>query len=112
MKRIKRILIAVALLMLASCSTAKVEDTKVAVNDAIASAREEINMACWAMQTADVAFTVFVAPKADPAILENERKAIAAANAICANPPSNVNEAIASILNAYKVATTATAVTP
>ena len=68
-------------------------------------------MACWAMQTADVAFMVFVAPKADPAILENEKRAVAAANAICANPPSNVNEAIASILNAYKVATTAAAVT-
>lgn len=99
-------------LILLACTATEVAETTLKVDDAIAKAKEEIAMACWAMQTADVAFHVFVAPKADPAIVENEKKAIAAANAICANPPSNVNEAIAAVLAAYKVATTATAVTP
>lgn len=98
-------------LLLLACTATEVAETKTKADDLVAKAREEINMACWAMQTADVAFQVFVAPKADPAIVENERKAVAAANAICENPPSNVKEAIASILAAYKVATTAAAVT-
>ena len=98
-------------LILVSCTMTQVEDTKTKADDAISKARDEINMACWAMQTADVAFQIFVAPRADPAILENEKKAVEVANAICANPPSNVKEAIATILSAYKVATTAAAVT-
>ena len=98
-------------LVLIACTMAQVEESKTKADDAISKAQEQINMACWAMQTADVAFQIFVAPKADPAILANEKKAVEVANAICANPPSNVKEAVASILSAYKVATTAAAVT-
>ena len=99
-------------LLLLSCTATEVAETAAKADDVVAKAKEEIAMACWAMQTADVAFHVFVAPKADPAIVENEKKAVAAANAICANPPTNVKEAIAAVLAAYKVATTAAAVTP
>ena len=98
-------------LVLIACTMAQVEESKTNADDAIAKAREEINMACWAMQTADVAFQIFVAPRADPAILDNEKKAVEVASATCASPPANVREARATILSAYKVATTAAAVT-
>lgn len=108
----KRIFAAALLpLILAACTATEVAETTTKADDVIAKAREEINMACWAAQTADVAFTTFVAPKADPAIIADVRKAMDVVNTICANPPSNAQEAVATILAAYKKATTATAVT-
>ena len=98
-------------LILTACSATQVADTTLKVDAAIASAKEEIAMACWAAQTADVAFMTFVAPKADAAIVADVRKAMDVVNGICANPPSSAQEAVATILAAYRKATTATAVT-
>ena len=100
-------------LILAACSATQVADTKSKADEAILKAREEINMACWAMQTADVAFQTFVAAKADPSLVDAVNKAVAVANAICPpnEIPSNVNEALAAVFKAYKAATAATAVT-
>lgn len=109
----KRALIALSLLVLAGCTSAQVQDTKAKADAVVAKATEEINMACWAMQTASVAFDIVVAPKADPDLVAAVHKAVDVANAICPpnEIPTNVNEAIAAILKAYRVASTATAVT-
>jgi hypothetical protein len=98
-------------LILLACTSAQVVETATKADDVVAKAKEEIAMACWAAQTADVAFTTFMAPKADPAIVADVRKAMEVVNTICASPPTNAQEAIATILAAYKKATTATAVT-
>jgi hypothetical protein len=107
----RKVFAALLPLILLACTSAQVLETTTKADDVIAKAQEEIAMACWAAQTADVAFMTFMAPKADPAIVADVRKAMDVVNTICANPPTNAQEAIATILAAYKKATTATAVT-
>lgn len=112
-----RVIIAAALaLALTGCAEQKQQalELKTKADDAIAGAREEINMACWAMQTADVAFRLYFADKADPALLDAVAKAVAVANAICPpnEVPANLQEALVAISRAYKMTTSAAAITP
>ena len=76
---------------------------------AVAQAQPTIEMACWLAQAADAGFQVYAAgANADPLVVANEKTAMAAADAICANPPSDVAGAIADVLAAYKSVVAAT----
>lgn len=102
--------IVAAAMALGACTAQQVAQGQGDANDAVAKAQPSIEMACWLVQAADAGFQSYAASaKADAAVVADEKKAIAAANAICANPPANVAQALADVLATYKAVV---AVTP
>ena len=66
-------------------------------------------MACWLVQAADAGFQAYTASaKVDAGVIGDETKAVAGANAICANPPADVAQAITGLMATYKAVVTAT----
>lgn len=92
--------------------TAKVGSTVAKANAALSASHQQIQMACWGIQAADAVFrtTYAASPKADPAVVADEAKAVAAANVTCANPPANLAQALADLMATYKSITGKSAV--
>lgn len=98
-----------ALALAVACSTQQIETAATDGDEAVASAQPTIEMACWLVEAADAGFSAYAASgKADPAAVADEAKAVAGANAICANPPADVSQAIADVIAAYKAVVAAT----
>jgi len=88
-----------------ACASAPTPQQVTASTDAaVQKAAPTVAMACWAVSAADAAFKAFyVGGKApDPAVVADEAKAVTAADAICANPPTDTASAIAAVMAAYK----------
>jgi hypothetical protein len=103
-----RALVALGLL-LGACTAQQIGTAQTDADNAVAQAQPTIAMACWLAQAADAGFQVYAAgATADPAVVANEKTAMAAATAICANPPANVAQAIADVMAAYKSVVAAT----
>jgi uncharacterized lipoprotein YajG len=104
-----RSLAAVALLLLCGCSAQEITQAQGDADSTVAQAQPTIEMACWLAQAADAGFQAYAASaKADSGVVADEEKAMAAANAVCANPPADVAQAIADVMAAYKVVVAAT----
>ena len=101
---------AIAALIVASCSSAQVQQTQTKIDGTIAAAQPTLAMACWGVQAADAVFkATYVGGKsADPAVVGDEAKAVTAAGAICAHPPANLAQAVADVMMAYKAVQKAT----
>jgi len=99
-----------ATLLVAGCTANQAEQAQNDANVAVAQAQPTIEMACWLVQAADAGFQIYAeSAGADPAVVADEKKAIGAANVICANPPANIAQAIADVMVTYKAVV---AVTP
>ncbi|MGH7091824.1 MAG: hypothetical protein ACREFQ_23290 [Stellaceae bacterium] len=95
-----------AALMLAACSQQAFDG---AAQNSAAAAQPTIAMACWLVEAADAGFASYAASaKADAAVVADERKAVAAAKAICADPPENANDTVSDVIAAYKAVVAAT----
>ena len=102
--------IVVGAMLLGACTAQQITQAQTGADNAVAMAQPTIEMACWLTQAADAGFQAYAASaKADPAIVADEQKAVAAATAICANPPGNLAQALADVMATYK---TVVAVTP
>lgn len=98
-----------ALLLTAACSAQQIDTAETQSDAAVASAQPTIEMACWLVQAADAGFSAYAASgNADPSVVADEQKAVAGANAICANPPTDVVQAITDVIAAYKAVVAAT----
>ena len=98
-----------AAFVLAACSAQQIETAATESDAAVASAQPTIEMACWLVEAADAGFAAYASSgKADPAVVADEQKAIAGANTICANPPSDVAQAITDVIAVYKAVVAAT----
>jgi hypothetical protein len=107
MMRARCILAAAA--MLGGCGAPGVSRVQSGADNAVSQAQPTIEMACWLAQAADAGFQAYAtSAKANGAVVADEEKAMAAANAICVNPPADVAEAIADVLAAYKAVVAAT----
>ena len=100
-----RLLLPLSLLALSACTAEKIQADQAKVDAAIAKAQPSIEMVCWGIKAADAVFQSVVAPKLTPAQVADEAKAVAAANAICANPPQSSQDAVAIVIAAYKAVT-------
>jgi hypothetical protein len=88
---------------LSACSSTEIATAQADVNGAVAAAEPTIAMACWLAQAADAGFQIYAAtPKADAAAVADEQKAMAGVTAICAAPPTDLGQAIAEVMTAYK----------
>jgi len=95
--------------VISACSPTQVQQAATDANNAVASAQPSIEMACWLVQAADAGFQIYAAsPQADPSAVADEKKAVAAANVTCANPPSNAAQAIADVMATYKTVVAST----
>ena len=100
-----------AAMLLCGCSAQQITQAQTDADSAVAKAQPTIEMACWLAQAADAGFQAYAAgAHADAAVVADERKAMAAATAICANPPADVTQAIVDVMAAYKNAVAATPV--
>ena len=78
-----------AALVLAACTQQQITQTQSDADAAVASAQPTIEMACWLVQAADAGFQAYAASsKIEAGIVNDENKAIAGANAICAIRPA------------------------
>jgi hypothetical protein len=94
---------------LSACTAQQINQATTETNAAVASAQPTIELACWLVAAADAGFQTYAASsKAHSGVVADERKAIAGANAICANPPADVSHAIADVMAAYKAVVAAT----
>jgi hypothetical protein len=99
-----------AAVLLGGCTAQELQQAQNGADQAVSSAQPTIEMACWLVEAADAGFQVYAASHAAAAsVVADERKAIAAADAICAKPPANLAQAIADVLATYKAVV---AVTP
>jgi len=100
---------AAAALLLCGCSAQQIATAQSGADSAVAQAQPTIEMACWLAQAADAGFQAYAASaKANAGIVADEEKAMAAANAICATPPTDVAQAIVDVMAAYKAVVVAT----
>ena len=108
-----RKLILAAALLCAACSSTQIASTGTTIDNGIASAQPTVAMLCWGIQAADAVFktTYAAGPKADPAVVADETKAVASSVPICANPPANLAQAVADLAGAYKAVQQATPAT-
>ena len=98
-----------AAVFVAGCSSTQVQQAQSDANNAVAAAQPTIEMACWLVQAAAAGFQIYAeSTGADPSVVANETTAINAANVTCANPPSNVTQAIADVMATYKAVVAAT----
>lgn len=90
--------------ILAGCSAQQITDTQTKIESGIANAGPTIQVACWGVDAADALFqALYVAGKnADPAVVADEKKALAGAHAVCANPPANLASAVAAVMASVK----------
>jgi hypothetical protein len=101
--------IVAAAMLLCGCSAQQITQAQSGADNTVAQAQPTIEMACWLAQAADAGFQAYaVSTKADGAVIADEETAMAAASAICVNPPANVAQAIVDVLAAYKAIVAAT----
>lgn len=95
--------------LLCGCTAQQITGAQTAADSSVAQAQPTIEMACWLAQAADAGFQAYAAsaPSAT-SVIADETKAMAAANAICTNPPADVAQAIVDVLAAYKAVVAAT----
>lgn len=86
-----------AALLLTACTEGQKDDT--------------FAIACTAVSTADVSFQLYASSgKVKPSVIEAERKAVIAAQAVCNGPrPANVRDALAAVNRALAAIAAATA---
>jgi hypothetical protein len=102
-----------AALLLGACTAQQITQAQTDANDAVAAAQPTIEMACWLTQAADAGFQAYAASaNLDPAVVTDEQKAVAAANAICANPPTDLAQALVDVMASYKAVVAVTPATP
>jgi hypothetical protein len=98
-----------ATLFIAGCTSAQVQQAQSNANNAVAAAQPTIEMACWLVQAAAAGFAIYAESEgADPTVVANEMTAINAANVTCADPPSDLAQAIADVMATYKAVVAAT----
>ena len=96
-------------LSISACSSSQIQQAGADADSAVASAQPTIELACWLAQAADAGFQAYVATQeVTPAVLADEQKAMAGANAICASPPADLAQAIVDVMAAYKAVVAAT----
>jgi hypothetical protein len=108
-----RSIIAAALLLGACSAQQQITQAQTDANGAVAKAQPTIEMACWLTQAADAGFQAYAASaKLDPAVVADEQKAVAAATAVCANPPANLAQALVDVMASYKAVVAVTPAMP
>lgn len=101
-----------ATMLLGACTAQQIDTAQSDANGAVAQAQPTIEMACWLVQAADAGFQAYAAgAKVDAGVVADEAKAIAAANGICANPPTDLAQALGDVMATYKAVVAATPAT-
>ena len=103
-----RVIVAAAIL-LSACTAQQLQQAQSDADNAVAQAQPTIALACWLVAAADAGFQTYAA-SANPgaAVIADEAKAVAGADAICAAPPANLAQAMGDVMAAYKAVVVAT----